>query len=114
MILYITLRWTSGPMLAGMSTAPDWHSRVAPLLAQGLSCAVIAERLGVARCSVERVRRGMQTPAQAWWRCGRRALGDDRPRRHRPRRYGAAGRLPALGGFALVLGRLRGQGRLWP
>lgn len=49
-----------------MSTAPDWHSRVARLLAQGLSCAVIAERLGVARCSVERVRRNMQTPAPAF------------------------------------------------
>jgi hypothetical protein len=46
-----------------MSTAPIWQSRVAPLLAEGLSPAVIAERLGVARCSVERVRRGMQTPA---------------------------------------------------
>ena len=49
-----------------MSTTPDWYSRVAPLLAKGLSCAVIAERLGVARCSVERVRRGMQTPAPAF------------------------------------------------
>ena len=49
-----------------MSTAPSWHSRVPPLLAQGLSCAVIAERLGVARCSVERVRRGMQAPAWAF------------------------------------------------
>jgi hypothetical protein len=49
-----------------MSTTPDWHSRVAPLLAEGLSCAVIAERLGVARCSVERVRRGMQAPVQAF------------------------------------------------
>ena len=46
-----------------MSTAPSWHSRVPPMLAQGLSCAVIAERLGVARCSVDRVRRGMQVPA---------------------------------------------------
>ena len=36
------------------------------MLAQGLSCAVIAERLGVARCSVERVRRNMQTPAPAF------------------------------------------------
>ena len=35
-----------------------------PLLAQGLSCAVIAERLGVTRWSVERVRRGMQEPAR--------------------------------------------------
>ena len=50
-----------------MSTTPDWHSRVAPLLAEGLSCAVIAERLGMARCSVERVRRDMQTPAQGRW-----------------------------------------------
>jgi hypothetical protein len=49
-----------------MSTAPDWHSRVLPLLAQGLGCAVIAERLGVARCSVERVRRGMQAPARGF------------------------------------------------
>ena len=49
-----------------MSTAPSWHLRVPPLLAQGLSCAVIAERLGVARCSVERVRRGMQAPAWAF------------------------------------------------
>ena len=49
-----------------MSTAPSWHLRVPPLLAQGLSCAVIAERLGVARCSVERVRRGMQAPARAF------------------------------------------------
>ena len=48
-----------------MSTAPDWHSRVPPLLAQGLSCVVIAERLGVGRWSVERVRRGMQEPARA-------------------------------------------------
>ena len=49
-----------------MSTAHHWHSRVPPLLSQGLSCAAIAERLGVARCSVERVRRGMQAPAQAF------------------------------------------------
>ena len=49
-----------------MSAASNWHSRVPPLLAQGLSCAVIAERLGVARCSVERVRRGMQAPAPAF------------------------------------------------
>jgi transposase-like protein len=33
----------------------EWHDRVAPLRAQGLSCALIAERLGVSRSSVERV-----------------------------------------------------------
>ena len=32
-----------------------WHDRVAPLRAQGLNCALIAERLGVSRNSVERV-----------------------------------------------------------
>jgi DNA-binding CsgD family transcriptional regulator len=33
----------------------EWHDRVAPLRAQGLSCGLIAERLGVSRNSVERV-----------------------------------------------------------
>ena len=33
----------------------EWHDRVAPLRAQGLSCGLIGERLGVSRSSVERV-----------------------------------------------------------
>ena len=48
-----------------MSKARDWQSRVPPLLAQGLSCVAIAERLGLTRWSIERVRRRMQEPARA-------------------------------------------------
>jgi DNA-binding transcriptional regulator LsrR (DeoR family) len=45
-------------------SARNWQARVAALLAQGLSPVVIAERLGVSRFSVQRVRRGMQEPAR--------------------------------------------------
>lgn len=46
-----------------MSKAGDWKVRALALLAQGVDPASIGERLGVARWSVQRVRRGMEASA---------------------------------------------------
>jgi hypothetical protein len=42
-----------------------WKLRAQQLLAAGVSPAAIAERIGVGRWSIERVRRGMRDPAGA-------------------------------------------------